>query len=403
MIRLLTFTDLYPNPAQPRHGIFVEHRLRQLVGTGEVTARVIAPVPSVPSLLPASRGRRPPAEVPARTTRHGLQVLYPRFPVIPRLSNWANPVSMALASLASVRQLQRESGDLDIIDAHFFYPAGIAAILLGRWLGKPVVITARGSDINVHSRFRVQRAWILWAARRAAALVTVSAALRDALANLGVLPARITVVRNGVDLETFLLQDRTALRQELGWFGPMLLSVGNLVEDKGHRLVIEALRELPDVKLTIVGSGPDERHLREIARKIGVEQRVDWIPYLQQSELARYYAAADATVLASSREGMANVLLESLACGTRVVASAAGGNPEVVCAPEAGVLLRERSAAEVAQGYRRLAASPVKPEATRCFAERFGWAEPIDTLRELLRGVASRAAAKATAASQPGR
>ena len=388
MLRVLTFTDLYPNPVQPRHGIFVEHRLRNLVATGAVTATVVAPVPKLAAFLPAFGRARAPANLPTADLRHGIRVHYPRFPFLPRLTNWVNPISVALTSLPVIQRLRRDEGDFHLIDAHFFYPVGIAAVLLGIWLNKPVVITARGSDINLHTRFRMQRAWIRWAANRAAALVTVSTALRMALADIGVPLSRITVVQNGVDLEAFKVRDRAPLRARLGWSRPTLLAVGNLVPEKGHDLIIEALPLLTDVTLVIVGSGPEEQWLRRLARNYGVESRVTWVPYLSQNELAEYYCAADATVLASSREGMANVLLESLACGTRVIASDVGGNAEVVCDDRAGVLLHERSAAAIVEAYRKVRASDLDASMTRLFAERFGWSAPIATLRTLLESVA---------------
>ena len=389
MLRVLTFTDLYPSPGRPRHGIFVENRLRKLVETGAIAATVVAPIALrlAPSRSP--RGKR----IPPSYRRHGVDVYHPRFPVIPKLSNWVNPVSLAIAALPVVDRL-RKTFDFDVIDAHFFYPAGVAAILLGRWLGKPVVITARGSDVNLHTQFRIQRAWIRWAANQADAVVTVSSALRATLENLGVQRERVTVVRNGVDLEAFRPQDRTELRRQLGWSRPTLLAVGNLVPEKGHELVIEALAALPDVDLVLVGSGPEEQRLRGLASRMNVAQRVTWIPYLPPDELARRYAAADATVLASSREGMPNVVLESIACGTRVIASDVGGTAEVVSSEHAGVLLRERSAAAIAEAYLQLrdSAPGRTTSATRAFAEQFGWAEPIATLQALLERVSKRAA-----------
>ena len=393
MIRLLTFTDLYPNAVQPRHGIFVEQRLRKLVEGGTVTAQVVAPIPwSVVARVPFFG---PPSRLPGpqpRNVRHGTKVFYPRYPVIPGLSNWVNPISMALASLPVIKHLRKDGYEFDIIDAHFFYPAGIAAILLGLWLDKPVVVTARGSDINVHAQLHVQGALVRWAARRSAAVIAVSQALRDALTDIGAPAARITVVRNGVDFDTFKQGDRESLRARFGWCRPTLLTVGNLVPEKGQNFIIEALQNLPDTHLIIVGSGFEEGTLRKLAHKCGVHDRVTWISYLPQDQLAEYYVAADATVLASSREGMPNVLLESLACGTRVIASNVGGNPEIVSSEHAGILLRERSVDAVVEAVRKLAAAAATPAATRQFAQRFAWTAPIANLERLFEDVMSGAA-----------
>jgi glycosyltransferase involved in cell wall biosynthesis len=139
--------------------------------------------------------------------------------------------------------------------------------------------------------------------------------------------------------------------------------------------VIRALASLPEMDLVVIGDGPDRDALGALAREVGVGDRVRFVGALPQEELRGYYGAADALVLASSREGWANVLLESMACGTPVVASRAGGSPEVVAAPEAGVLLAERTPQAVVDGVRRLFARRPDSAATRSYAEKFGWEE----------------------------
>ena len=276
-----------------------------------------------------------------------------RFLAIPGLTSWINPLLMALSVLPTVRKLRRQQ-DFDLIDAHFVFPDGAAAVLLGRWLGKPVVVTARGTDMNDFPRYAVPRRWIRWVARHADALVTVSAALRQTWLDLGVEPARVAVLRNGVDLGLFVAGDRDAARAELGFTGPTLLSVGHLIRDKGHHLVVDTLTLAPELKAVIVGEGRLQAELLQHARAVGVESRLRLVGNQPQAALARYYLAADATVLASKSEGMPNVLLESLACGTPVIATAVGGNAEVVSAPVAGELIAERSAAAIAAAWARM-------------------------------------------------
>ena len=390
-MRVLTFTTLYPNSLQPRHGIFVEHRTRQLAMSGGAAVRVVAPVPWVPGAWPVLGRYGVLARVPRRETRYGIDVRYPRFGAIPKLSGWVNPVSMALGALPVIRRLRRESGDFDLIDAHFLYPDAAAAALLGAWLAKPVVATARGTDVNIFPRYRVPRAWIKWLARRAAALVTVSASLREGLLRLGVAPDSVLVLRNGVDLELFRPYDRATTRRELGVQRRMLLSVGHLLEDKGHQLAIQALAALPEVELVIAGDGPQRAQLQSLARRCGVADRVRWVGTLRQPELARYYSAADATVLASRLEGMPNVILESLACGTPVIASAVGGIPEVLNAPAAGTLLERLEAEAIVTAYRTMMRNPPQAAAVRRHAELFAWGPTTQGQLALFRSVLERA------------
>lgn len=373
-MKILTFSTLYPHAARPSHGIFVETRLRHLVASGKVESKVVAPVPWFPSRNPRFGEYAVHASAPREERRHGIEVLHPRYPLLPKIGMTLTPFLLARAVRPVIEQLLRGYA-FDLIDAHYFYPDGVAAILLGRHFGKPVVITARGTDVNLIPRYRLPRAMIRWAARHAAGIITVARALKDDLVRLGVPAERIEVLRNGVDLQLFRPIDRVAGRRKLEVSRTTLLSVGHLIPRKAHGLVIQALRWLPEMDLIVIGDGSEREALNALAWEAGVGERVRFVGALAQEELRNYYGAADALVLASSREGWANVLLESMACGTPVVASTIGGTPEVVSVPEAGVLIAERTPAAIAEAVQRLLARHTDREATRRYAERFSWAE----------------------------
>jgi glycosyltransferase involved in cell wall biosynthesis len=381
VISLLTVTNLYPSEARPRHGIFVEQRLRRLVETGHVRACVIAPVPHRPG--------EPDHIEPA--VRHGIPVRYCPFAVVRGLTTPFHPVLMARAARRALATLRETDRDFDLVDGQFLYPDGVAAARLARALGKPLVLTARGSDVNVALRERLAGRSIRWAASRAAAIVAVSADLRERMVERGLPAGKIAVLRNGVDLDLFKPGDRTRLRADLGFDGPTLLAVGNLVPEKGYDLALEGLARLPGATLVVLGRGPEEPRLRSYADALGLSGRVRWLAPVPQEQLARHYAAADLTVLASTREGMPNVLLESLACGTPVVATAVGGAPEVVTDPVAGRLLCTRSAEDLASACRALLDSPPPRDAVRAHGERFGWQEPIAAQLALYQRVAGTA------------
>ena len=378
-VRLLVFTSLYPNAARPRHGVFVEERLRHLVDSGRIAATVVAPVPWFPFRSPMFGAYATFASVPAKEERYGITILHPRFPVIPKLGMSITPFLMVRALLPMCRKLMAEGADFDLIDAHYFYPDGVAATRLGAAMGKPVVITARGTDVTWIPRYRRPRRQIQWAAQRAAAVVTVSQALKDKVAALGVNPDRIAVLRNGVDLDRFAPRDRIAIRAKLGLQGPVWLTVGNLVELKGVHLVIEALARVPDATLLIAGNGPEEHKLRGLVGRLGLGTRVRFLGVIPHAELCDYYNAADAMVLASSREGMPNVVLEAMACGTPVVATPVGGTPELITTDEAGQLMRERSPEALVSAWNKLRAAKPDRVATRRFAERLGWQPVIES------------------------
>ena len=372
-VRLLTFTTLFPHAGRPNHGIFVENRLRHLLGTGEASSTVVAPVPWFPSRSPRFGDWARHAAAARTELRDGLTVHHPRYPLVPRIGMHAAPAALLAAGAAELRRLLRGGLGFDLIDAHYLYPDGVAAAALGAMFGKPVVITARGSDVTQLPSYAGPRRLIQWAMRRASALIAVSAGLREAMLGLGASPEAVTVLRNGVDLSLFRPLDRTRVREQLGLQGPTLLSVGHLIPRKRHDLAIECLRALPGWRLMIVGEGPERPALEAQARLLGLQDRVTFHGSHPHHALPRFYTAADMLILASSREGWANVLLEAMACGTPVVASRIPGNPEVVQSAEAGLIVRENTAEGFADAVRAIASDPPAREATRAYAEGFSW------------------------------
>lgn len=398
-IRLLVFTSLYPNAAQPRHGVFVEERLRHLVDDGRIAATVVAPVPWFPFRSRMFGAYATFASVPKWEERYGIRILHPRYPVIPKLGMRVAPFLMYRALLPVLRHLKVIGTDFDLIDAHYFYPDGVAAARIGAAIGAPVVISARGSDVTWIPRYRRPRRQIQVAAKQAAAVITVSQALKDSLAALAVDPQKITVLRNGVDLHRFAPRDRASIRAKLGLKGPVWLTVGHLIELKGVDIAVEALARVPHATLLIAGTGPEERKLRRRVQRLSLDARVRFLGAVARAKLCEYYNAADAMVLASSREGMPNVVLEAMACGTPVLATSVGGTPELITVPEAGELLRERSPDALVLAWNTLQARKLDRAATRKFAERLGWQPVVDAQYALYAHVLSTRAAAASVVS----
>ena len=184
------------------------------------------------------------------------------------------------------------------------------------------------------------------------------------------------MLRNGVETDLFRPpEDRAAVRTALGLKGPALISVGGLIERKGHHRTIEAMHQLPGFELVIVGEGPERQRLAALIDDYGLADRVRLLGPHPHRSLPALYGAADASVLASSREGWANVLLELMACGTPVVAANIWGNPEVVRAPAGGVIYEPNTPDAIAAAVRRLFADLPDRAATRAYAEPFSWDE----------------------------
>ncbi|QHE84881.1 glycosyltransferase family 4 protein [Hydrogenophaga sp. BPS33] len=384
-MKVLTFSTLFPNTERPHHGIFTETALKQINQTGHVESVVVAPVPWF--LFKNARFGKYAAfaRIPKEEVRIGTRVLHPRYLLPPKVGMHMAPFSIAASCLRTLEDLIDGGFDFDVIDAHYFYPDGVAAALLGKYFKKPVVISALGTDINLIPQFPLARKMILWAAENAFSLVSVCEALKTEMVKIGVAEPKIQALRNGVDLALFRPVDRQATRQRLGIAGFTAISVGHLDPRKGHDHIISALPHVPDVNLLIVGNGPDEKKLKALAVVEGVNDRVRFLGALPQERLREYYGACDALVLASSREGWANVLLESMACGTPVVASNVWGTPEVVRDKACGVLMPSLSPLGVVRGIEALRRNYPDRGATRAYAQGFSWGETAQRKVELFR------------------
>lgn len=390
-VKTLLFSTLYPSSVRPVHGIFVENRLRELLKTGAVETKVIAPVPWFPSAAKRFGEYGQFAATPLFEKRNGIEVHHPRYFLPPKIGMNIAPYTIAAGALPTVKKLIAGGFDFDVIDAHYYYPDGVAAGIIAKKLGKPFVVTARGTDLNLIPQYPHPRSLIRKTAKQAYASIGVCKALMDSLADLGAEQSKLHVFRNGVDLSRFKPEDQQLARQRLGLPADrkILLSVGHLVERKGHDIAIRSLAALPDeVHLIVAGAGPERNPLESLAQSLQLADRVTFAGQVANEELRWWYSAADALVLCSSREGWANVLLESMACGTPVVASNIWGTPEVVSCDTAGRLMRERTPAALAEAVIDLFKRYPERAAVRQFAEQFSWDETSQAQKRLFESIA---------------
>ncbi len=340
---LLVYSSLFPSAVQPMAGLFIRERMFRLRDRTPLV--VVAPQPWFPLQRLIRRwhpGYRP--ELPRHEVQSGIDVHYPRFLALPGVGRRLDGLSMALCTLPLVRRLAR-AGRADVIDAHFAYPCGAAAVRLARWLRRPATITLRGTESRQLQTPALRR-HVVAAVRGAAHVFSVSDSLRRLLLAEGVPPGHVEVVGNGVDVARFVRLPRADARARLRLppDAPVLVSVGGLVPRKGFHRVIERLpallRRHPGLRYVVVGGASPEGDigdaLREQARALGLADHVVFTGPLPPEQVAVALSAADVFVLATANEGWANVFLEAMACGLPVVTTDVGGNAEVVTAPHLG-------------------------------------------------------------------
>lgn len=334
--RILSLCCLYPNPAFPNQGLFVERRLRHLAELCDV--RVLAPLALVQYGNPAGKRLRIGIACPKERWDSAIRVQHPRW--------WYPPFSgsfiacwLFLRLLRPVARMRRDF-PFEVIDTHFGHPEGVAGALLSLALGVPFTMTLRGNEPK-HSRSGLERLWMGWALRRASRIFTVSERLREFAMKLGAAPWRVKTIPNGVDAHLFRPRDREQCRRKHGLplDAPLVVSAGALVERKGHHHAIEAIKLLSSpgsagVQLAIAGGpGPEGQYegtLRGLVSALGMEKQVRFLGPLPSEALAEVMSAADVLCLASSNEGWPNVVHEALACGTPVVATDVGAVPEML-------------------------------------------------------------------------
>ncbi|HEY0411559.1 MAG TPA: glycosyltransferase [Allosphingosinicella sp.] len=391
VLRVVVLSSRFPDRLRPNLGLFVERQTLGLAARPDVEPRVVAPVEMPPALLArlaGNRAARALAALPEAESWKGLEVYRPRCSRLPGLPR-SRPARMAARLLPLLRGL-RESFAFEAIAAEFFWPDGPAARRLAAALGVPFSVKARGGDLPIGGRRGLSRREIVAAGEAAGGMLAVSAGLREAMIGLGLPGERIAVHHTGIDRSLFHPRDRAAAKAALGVEGPLLLTVGTIGPLKGQDLAVEALQWVEGATLMVAGGGTRLAALRAKVEALGLGARVRLLGSVPHALLPQFYAAADATLLASRAEGLANSLVESLACGTPVVTTDVFGARDLVDRPEAG-RIAARDPAAFAAAIAELLADPPPPEAVSAAADKFSWDANAAQLEAHLRGIVREA------------
>jgi teichuronic acid biosynthesis glycosyltransferase TuaC len=359
-MNVLTFSSLWPNSMQPLHGLFVRERIKAL--NDSCSVKVVAPVPW---FLPVKLlGQRYYAytRVPHYEKQEMLDVFHPRYLVLPKIIKWSDGLLM-FASLNQWLARLRQKFPFDLIDAHWGYPDAYAASCVAQELGLPYTVTVRGNDMTVFAQERMRKIFVRKALMHSKRVICVARSLQDLVIDLGIPREKTTVIENGIDAQKFypILRDEARHHLQLPHDAIIILSVGQLCERKGFHLLIDAVKRLQinrkpgalPLKLLIVGGEAAWDSSRKLLLQKIHEGRlhdlVELVGPKPPEELRFWYSAADLFCLASSREGCPNVVIESLACGTPVVATAVSGTPDIISSAELGILV-ERNVESIHRG-----------------------------------------------------
>ena len=389
-MKVLILTNLFPTPWDPLRGAFNRQQFERLGQLHEV------------DVLTAIDFRERFGERKGEVNASNLRTDYFVFVFLPRIGRSLHAFCW-LVSLLWQRGRQIRQAHYDCMLVSWAYPDGAAVGWLARWLRIPYVVKVHGSDLNVQANHLLQRPQIRSALKGAAGVVAVSRALATKAIGLGTRPANVHVLYNGVDASIFCPETRAASRAKLGLstYSPLLLYVGNLKPSKGCLDLLEAFPALlarePLARLIYVGTGPARAALLERAKALGCLDRVELAGAVAHDELGDWFRSADLLCLPSHNEGVPNVVLEAMACGTPVVATHVGGIPEVV--PHyAGILVPPRVRLALSTALIEASARRWNHKRIAAHARDFRWEDNIRQLDAILHAaVESSAAAGASA------
>lgn len=399
-MNILVLTSLFPNNQQPTFGIFVKERILRVAKLCKI--KVVAPVPWFPKIKFIKKYYFY-SQILKEENIEGIDVLHPRFFILPKFFKCIDGILYFISIISEILRIKR-CFNFDIIDCHWVYPDGFAAVLIGKLLKKPVVITIRGPGVLTIPGYRIRRKLALWSLKQANHIITVCEAIRQEAIKLGISDEKITTIPNGIDTQKFYPVDKIGARERLNLpiDKKIILSVGYLCERKGFHHIIDAISIIikitgkKDFLLVIVGSsesGAEGNFKPNLERQIKDLKLVSYV-YLAghkpHHELYLWYNASDIFCLASSKEGWANVIFEAIACGKPVVATNIWGTPEVIKSDEYGILVDENSGEAIAKGILNALNKNWEQKKLVEYAQKNSWEEVAKNVVRIFQATTSK-------------
>lgn len=354
-MKIILLSNLFPNPIERFRGMFNWHIANHLSTLGN-DVKVVSPLPYFPAvpILKFMDKWYKFSQIPSEAVFGEINAYYPKYPIIPRISESFHAYLMMPFLYRALKTIQRNFG-IDVVNAHYLYPDGVAACQVCRILKIPVVLSALGSDVNVLAQNKGISRQIVNALTRCSAITAVSDDLALNIRKFGISDRNIHVLRNGVDLSLFTLLDRKYERKKASVSDEdkIILFVGRLSPEKGIDYLLKAVMQLktkwPKIRVFLVGGGPDLMRLKELQKSLDITELVHFIGEQTPSEICRWLGISDVLCLPSIREGCPNVILESFAAGRPVVGSNVGGIPEMIDVGRNGFLFQSGDANDLAQ------------------------------------------------------
>jgi len=363
-VKVCFVTTSFVRSAEDHYARFVYEQAKSL-GAAEPDTEVVVVVPHAPGLLMqevigGQQIRRAPYFFPTRwqLLSYRYEGWLETFGISP-LAALQGPMLL----LALLIRLWRESKNAEVIHAQWL-PSAAIAVIVGGLRRIPVVISVRGVDMNSAKKSRLLRAVTRAILKRASYIVPVSDEFRDILHSEIGCGKPIAALYNGVDTDQFRPREKAECRRALGLpeDQPMILFVGGMIKRKGVDILLKALRHgaMSDhrAQLYLAGEGPKLGAFKNLAAAEGLAERTHFLGKVARDQVHLWMGAADMLVLPSYSEGRPNVVLEGMASGIPVVATAVNGTVELISDGKDGLLFQPGDVAGLAARLDRLLSQP---------------------------------------------
>jgi glycosyltransferase involved in cell wall biosynthesis len=282
-----------------------------------------------------------------------FSIIFPRYFTLPLKAIQRR--NSYLAANSCMKAIARNSLNFDLINVHFL-DNGLIGVLLKGLYNKPLVITAHGGDVySWPFQDKWNNALASYVLAQADQVIATNHSDADTLSSLGVPSNRLHIIPNGYDDKLFYPVPSYEARKQLGLplDEKILLSIGNLVDIKGHIYLINAMKTVSkvrkDILLIIVGSGILKEALQKTIETLGLGQNILLVGWKKHTEISTWINASDLFVLPSLGEGFPVVIPEVMACGKPVIATRVGGVPEAICSSEFGTLITPKDPAALSR------------------------------------------------------
>jgi glycosyltransferase involved in cell wall biosynthesis len=304
------------------------------------TYRVCGPGKTIFETIRLNPDRNVEYEVAAFGPLNKNQLLQKACDLCPVLSLPESRLLLPVTALRLARRVRTKG--ISLLHAHDF-KTDLLGLLTRAVSSVPVVTTIHGY-IAITGKGKLYRAADRWLLKKMDRVIGVSEAMVPDLRKTGLPPSRIVIVRNCIALDSYPFRSHARPLRTLRGFeeGDFVVGhVGRLSREKGQQRLLTVFpavrREIPRAKLVFAGDGPDEKPLRDLACSLGLEDCVHFAGY--RGDVREIYDNLDLLVLSSDTEGLPNVVLEAMALGVPVVATAVGGTPEIVDHGVTGLLV----------------------------------------------------------------